>query len=92
MYAVGNRRGHYQAFMSLVRHWAEWEAARREYGSITVPVLLVYGDHDWSRVPERTADHNTIPGAQMVIVKDAGHFLALDAPDELVKAITDFTR
>jgi pimeloyl-ACP methyl ester carboxylesterase len=32
MYAVGNRPGHYQAFMSLVSHWPEWEEARKECG------------------------------------------------------------
>src|SRR5213083_213855 len=63
LYEVGNRPGHYQAFMSLVRHWAGWERARSEYKSIDRPVLLVYGDHDWSRVPEREADRQAIPGA-----------------------------
>lgn len=28
MYEVGNRPGHYRAFMPLVAHWAEWETAR----------------------------------------------------------------
>ncbi len=91
MYEVGNRPGHYRAFMSLVHHWAGWERARAEYGSIDRPVLLVYGDHDWSRVPEREADRQAIPGAQLRVVKDAGHFLALDAPDDFVRAVRDFT-
>jgi len=38
LYRVGNRPGHYQAFMSLVRHWPSWERARAEYGKIGVPV------------------------------------------------------
>ena len=92
MYAVGNRPGHYRAFMSLVRHWAGWERARAEYQSIHRPVVLVYGDHDWSRVAEREADRQAIPGAQLLVVKGAGHFLALDAPDELIRAVVDFTK
>ena len=92
LYEVGNRPGHYQAFMSLVRHWAGWERARSEYKSIDRPVLLVYGDHDWSRVPEREADRQAIPGAGLRTVKDAGHFLALDAPDAFVGAVQDFTK
>jgi len=91
MYEVGNRPHHYQAFMSLVAHWADWEKARVEYPKIDVPVLLVYGDHDWSRQEEREANHRAIPGAQMTIVKDAGHFLALDAPEALTQLIRDFT-
>ena len=91
MYEVGNRPGHSRAFMSLVAHWADWEKARVEYPKIDVPVLLVYGDHDWSRQEEREANHRAIPGAQMTIVKDAGHFLALDAPEALTQLIRDFT-
>src|SRR5437870_6843844 len=92
MYDVGNRPGHYRAFMSLVHHWAGWERARSEYTSIDRPVLLVYGDHDWSRVAEREADRQAIRGAELRTVKDAGHFLALDAPDEFVRAVLDFTK
>ncbi len=87
LYEVGNRLHHYQAFMSLVAHWADWEKLRAEYIQIDVPVVLVYGDHDWSRPEEREANHRAIPGAQMTIVKDAGHFLALDAPEALTQLI-----
>jgi len=87
MYRVGNRRGHYRALMSLVRHWGTWEAARAEYKRIDVPTLLIYGDHDWSHDDERAANAQLIPGAEFHVLKDAGHFLALDAPDEMVAAI-----
>ncbi|MFL5495964.1 MAG: alpha/beta fold hydrolase [Gemmatimonadales bacterium] len=89
--AVGNRRGHYQALMSLIRHWPEWERARAEYGSIDRPVLLLYGDHDWSRPDEREANRRAVPGAEMRIVAGAGHFLALDAPEELVRSVVEFS-
>ncbi len=90
LYRVGNRRGHYRALMSLVRHWDSWERARAEYPSIDVPTLLIYGDHDWSRVKEREADRQAIPGAEMRIIKDAGHFLSLDAAQEVVQAVVGF--
>jgi pimeloyl-ACP methyl ester carboxylesterase len=85
MYRVGGRRGHYQAFMSLVHHWPEWEKARAEYGNIELPVLLLYGDGDWSRPEEREATARLIRGVQVQTV-DAGHFLSLDAPAELLRA------
>ncbi|MEE8608533.1 MAG: alpha/beta hydrolase [Nitrospiraceae bacterium] len=91
MHEVGNRPHHYRAFMSLVRHWAGWEDARANYAKIAVPVLLVYGEGDWSRPDEREANHRAIPGAQMTIVKDAGHFLSLDAPDALIEHILNFS-
>lgn len=90
IHAVGNRPGHYKAFMSLVRHWASWQGARAEYGAIEAPVLLVYGDRDWSRPDEREANLRDIPGAKMKTVSDGGHFLSLDAPDHVITAILDF--
>ncbi len=92
MYEVGNRPHHYQAFMSLVSHWAEWEKLREEYAKIEIPVLLVYGDHDWSRPDEREANHNIIPGSQLQTVSGAGHFLSLDAPRPLTQLILVFSR
>jgi pimeloyl-ACP methyl ester carboxylesterase len=86
MYRVGTRRGHYRAFMSLVRHWPGWERARTEYGNIGRPVLLLYGDADWSRTEERAADARDIPGAQLRIV-DGGHFLSLENPAEVTRAV-----
>jgi pimeloyl-ACP methyl ester carboxylesterase len=87
---VGNRPGYMGGFGSLVQHWPEWEKVRSEYGAIDRPVLLVYGDHDWSRPPEREANRQAIPGARFHVVQNAGHFLALDAPDELLEAVKDF--
>jgi pimeloyl-ACP methyl ester carboxylesterase len=92
MYRVGNRRGHYWAFMSLVRNWDSWELARRDYIDIDRPVLLLYGDHDWSRDDERSADARDIPDAEMRIIKNAGHFVSLDAPAEAVAAILKWVR
>ncbi|MFL5403687.1 MAG: alpha/beta fold hydrolase [Gemmatimonadales bacterium] len=90
VYAVGNRPGHFRAFSSLVRHWPSWEALRTEYRSIALPVLLLYGDHDWSHPGEREANLRDIPGAQLTVVSNAGHFLALDAPDDLVRSVAEF--
>jgi pimeloyl-ACP methyl ester carboxylesterase len=90
LYLAGTEPGHSRAFMQLVRHWPSWEEARAEYGNIALPVLLLYGDHDWSRDAEREADHRAIAGSRIRIVKNAGHFLALDAPSEFVRAVVDF--
>ena len=89
MYLVGNRRGHARAFASLVHHWPGWERARSEYGGIQRPVLLLYGDHDWSRPAEREADAAAIPGARMRVIPGAGHFLSLDAPEALMGAVRE---
>ena len=81
MYVVGNRRGHYRAFISLLRNAESWEAATKDYHRINVPVLLIWGDRDWARPSEREHDHNLIPGVRTVSIKRGGHFLPLDRPD-----------
>jgi pimeloyl-ACP methyl ester carboxylesterase len=90
MYLVGNRPGHYRAFLSLLRNAESWETATKDYGRITVPVLLVWGDRDWARPPEREHDRALIPGARMETVKGGGHFLAFDKPQELRDLIIQF--
>jgi pimeloyl-ACP methyl ester carboxylesterase len=91
MYEVGNRRGHYRAFMSLLRHGQSWERAREQYTRIQVPVLLIYGAEDWSRPEEREGTLKAIAGARMSVIAGAGHFLSLDTPDALVTAILEFS-
>jgi pimeloyl-ACP methyl ester carboxylesterase len=51
---------------------------------------LIYGDHDWSRPEEREAEQGDVPRAELRTIRGAGHFLALDAPDELIHHVTEF--
>ena len=90
MYRVGNRRGHYRAFMALVHHWPDWARLPSEYPAIRIPVLLLYGDHDWSRPPEREATARAVPGSRMQTLPDTGHFASLDSPEPIVRAILQF--
>jgi pimeloyl-ACP methyl ester carboxylesterase len=50
LYEVGERTGHYQAFLSLLAHEQLWSEARSLYPQIRVPTLLIYGDQDWAPV------------------------------------------
>jgi pimeloyl-ACP methyl ester carboxylesterase len=90
LYGVGNRPGHARAFASLVHHWATWEAERERYGDIRRPVLLLYGDRDWSRPDERAETARRIPGAVSHTIPAAGHFLSFDAPDEVMARVVEF--
>ena len=90
MYHVGNRRGHYRAFLSLLRNSASWETASKEYGRIEIPVLLIWGAQDWALPSEREHDRKLIPGVEMATLDHGGHFLALDRPQELTQAIVRF--
>ena len=84
MYLVGNRPGHYRAFIRLLRESASWEEATVSYKNINLPVHLVWGDKDWARPGEREHDRSLIPRAQMETVENGGHFLPLDRPDAVV--------
>ncbi len=90
MYLVGNRPGHYRAFLQLLRNAESWETATKNYGRIDVPVLLIWGDKDWARPPEREHDRDLIPGVEMTTIESGGHFLPLDRPEELVQSIVRF--
>ncbi len=91
MNAVGNRQGHYQAFMNLIKYFPEWEAVRKDYGKIKIPVLQLYAEHDWSTQQERAEVHNLIPNAQLETISNSGHFASLDASDKIVSAVLNFT-
>jgi len=84
MYLVGNRPGHYRAFIRLLRESASWEDATGSYEQIGLPVHLVWGAKDWSRPGEREHDRSLIPRAQLETVENGGHFLPLDRPDAVV--------
>lgn len=90
MYRVGNRRGHYRGFISLLRNSSSWERARSEYSNINVPTLIIWGAEDWSLPEERRYDESLIPGVQSITVDLGGHFLPFDAPDEVAHHIRDF--
>lgn len=90
--ASGRRPGHYQAFLSLLRHAHLWDRARQLYGEIKVPVLVVYGDGDWSHIDERRRTIAAIPNAREETVANGGHFLSLDQPQRLAKLITSFAK
>jgi len=90
MYLAGNRRGHYRAFLSLLRNAESWESARKDYSHIKIPVLLLWGDHDWSQPEERERDRQIVPGAEMKTVENGGHFLPLDRPDAVIESLLTF--
>lgn len=90
MYLVGNRKGHYRAFLALLRNAESWETATKAYSNIKIPVLLLWGARDWSRPDEREHDRQIVPGAKMATVEDGGHFLPLDRPDAVIEHLRAF--
>ncbi len=90
MHEVGNRRYHYRAFMSLIAHFPDWEELRSQYKNIEIPVLLVYGEFDWSYVSERKSNQEAIPNARLETISEAGHLLSLDTPEATIRVAREF--
>lgn len=72
-------------------------AERRDYvdllGRIDVPTLVLVGSDDEYTPVEwvtRTAGH--IPGAELVVIDDAGHLPNLERPDEFDLALAEFLK
>jgi proline iminopeptidase len=59
-------------------------------GELRLPVLLLAGEHDEARPSTMHEFARKIPGAEVVIVPNAGHRLLVDAPDVVTSAIRDF--
>ena len=53
-------------------------------------MLLIYGDHDWSRPDERAETARRITEARVMTVARGGHFLAFEAPQDTADAIAAF--
>ena len=59
--------------------------------SLRIPTLIIAGDHDF--IPIEVVEHiaRAIPGAQMVTLRDCGHFAYLGGA-EVRSALKDFLR
>nr|WP_271209362.1 alpha/beta fold hydrolase [Rhodococcus wratislaviensis] len=78
--AVGKRPGYALVARAVYGALPSQIAARSLYPRVTLPVALVYGEHDWSRASDREANNRALPHAEFVQIPDAGHFLSLERP------------
>jgi hypothetical protein len=45
---------------------------------VNAPVTLIYGDKDWSRIPERDRTKAALKNARMFTLQNTGHFSAVE--------------
>jgi pimeloyl-ACP methyl ester carboxylesterase len=86
---VGRRRGYPRVAREVFRNVDSMIAARALYGRVTAPVTLIYGDHDWSRVPDREANLALLRGARSISLSETGHFAALEQPVRVAEILLD---
>jgi pimeloyl-ACP methyl ester carboxylesterase len=86
---VGRRRGYPPVAREVFRNVDSMIAARELYGRVIAPVTLIYGDHDWSRMPEREANVALLRGARSISLSETGHFAALEQPARVAEILLD---
>lgn len=80
------------------RHVAQFDEAYTDeieprYGSIDVPTLILWGEHDaWLDPAVGARLQQAIPGSQLHPIAGAGHFAPEDAPDQVAAALADFLK
>jgi pimeloyl-ACP methyl ester carboxylesterase len=86
---VGRRPGYARVARKVFRNVNSMIAARALYGRVTAPVTLIYGDHDWSRPPEREANRALLQDPQSILFPDTGHFAALEQPHRFAEILLE---
>jgi pimeloyl-ACP methyl ester carboxylesterase len=86
---VGRRQGYPRVAREVFRNVDSMIAARALYGRITAPVTLIYGDRDWSQMPERGANLNSLRGARSISLPETGHFAALEQPARVAEILLE---
>jgi pimeloyl-ACP methyl ester carboxylesterase len=86
---VGRRAGYPRVARAVFRSLNSLIAARERYRLIQAPVVLVYGDGDWSRPSDREGVERLLSDAKSVILPRTGHFSALEQPVEMARILLD---
>ena len=86
---VGRRPGYARVAREVFRNVDSMIAARALYGRVTAPATVIYGDHDWSLVPEREANLALLRGARSISLPGTGHFAALEQPARVAEILLD---
>ena len=72
--------GYRPASRKVLSGWRSWAEARKHYAGIRAPVTLIYGNKDWSHIPERERTKAALPNAQMLTLPNTGHFSSVENP------------
>jgi haloalkane dehalogenase len=67
---------------------AAWSVLR----TLSIPFRYVHADRDWGVGDGRTAFRDGIPGAEVVVIENAGHFVQEDRGPEFAVVIDEFIR
>jgi pimeloyl-ACP methyl ester carboxylesterase len=68
------------------------EAQDPSYGEIKAPTIIIAASED-KTAPDATTSSlaESIPGADRVVVKNTGHWLLVEDPEEVARCLQNFT-
>lgn len=84
---TGYRKGFRYVERNVFANWRSWDKARALYAGVKAPVTLVYGDHDWSTIPERHRTARELGNLKIITLENTGHFAFVDNPEKLLEII-----
>jgi pimeloyl-ACP methyl ester carboxylesterase len=83
----GQRPSYSLVARAIYRSLEGFNRARSRYPGVTVPVTLVYSEHDWSRPTERDRVARSLPDVRRITLPSTGHFSSLEQPEEVARIL-----
>jgi len=69
----------------------DWKGfSREELRSITAPMLVIQGDHDFVRLEHSLETVRLIPRGELAVIPSASHFALSSEPERVVPIIKHF--
>jgi pimeloyl-ACP methyl ester carboxylesterase len=83
----GRRKGYPRVSRAIYRSLKGFAKARDRYRGVSVPVTLVYSEHDWARPAERDHVAGLLTEVERITLPSIGHFSALERPSEVARVL-----
>lgn len=84
---VGRRKGYRYVERRTFAGWQSWGNARALYSKVKAPVILIYGQSDWSTDAERQRTARELGGVNITTIANTGHFAFVDNPQKMIEIV-----
>jgi pimeloyl-ACP methyl ester carboxylesterase len=75
---------------NVFSNFKSWTDSKKLYADLTVPITLVYGEHDWSSLIERSKSRALLSPQNYIELENAGHFSFLEASEKAARIIKSY--